>query len=74
MSVKKRCQQQAENARIAESGRRIPMSTAATPATPPKPPTEETTLKIGLKLGHSNQFTIVRILGRGGFGEVYLAK
>lgn len=42
--------------------------------TPPSVPPEETTLKIGQKLGHSNQFTVVRVLGRGGFGEVYLAQ
>lgn len=45
------------------------MSTA-----PPPVLIEQSTLTIGQKLGHSSQFTIVRVLGRGGFGEVYLAR
>lgn len=32
-----------------------------------------TTLQVGQRIGHSQQFVIERIIGRGGFGEVYLA-
>lgn len=45
----------------------------STPPTPPTIPKDELTFAIGQKLGHSNQFTIAKLLGRGGFGEVFLA-
>lgn len=44
------------------------------PTLPPSPETKPVpTFQVGQKLGHSNQFTITRRIGQGGFGEVYLA-
>lgn len=47
---------------------------SSAPSQAPSASGEETTFQVGRKIGHSNQFTIVGLLGRGGFGEVYLAK
>lgn len=45
-------------------------------STPPPSPTiakQPTTFEIGQTLGHSNQFKIVKRIGQGGCGEVFLA-
>lgn len=49
------------------------MSTTPAPSSPPPTPKVKATFAEGQAIGHSKQFTILRVLGRGGFGEVFLA-
>ncbi len=54
---------------------RIRIAMSMPPKSPPPPkPEKEPTFQIGQKIGHSNHLTITKLLGRGGFGEVYLAR
>lgn len=49
-------------------------SSSSAPSDAPPSPAAGSTFQTGQKIGHSNQFRIVGLLGRGGFGEVYLAR